>query len=109
MVDPRAYVGQSLRLEPVEIADHALETQGGRVRKPHRRIAALGNRQADHEDLGLRNEAHVHGLAVAPQAEQRRLSGGEPDDCLPPGRDIDDDTRPWPMGLDAPAAISQSG
>ncbi len=39
-------------------------------------------------------ERHVHGSAVAPQAEQRRLAGGEPGNSLAPHIGIDDDARP---------------
>lgn len=51
----------------------------------------------------------MNGLPIAPQSQKRCFTGGKTGDRLPPGIRINDDARPWPMRIDALAAISESG
>ena len=99
VIEPAARVGRALGLQPVKIADRPLQPQGRRVRGGDGREAPLRAGQADDEQLGrlLGVEGQMHRLPVAPQAEQRRLAGGNPEDRLPPRSRIDDDARPRPM------------
>ncbi|MCZ7564765.1 MAG: hypothetical protein M5U08_14085 [Burkholderiales bacterium] len=57
---------------------------------------------ADHHDLARRlvERREMGGLAVAPEAEQRPLAGGDPVADVAPGVVADDEARPGPMRRD---------
>src|SRR5581483_848482 len=67
-----------------------------------RRIRAL---QALRQEV----DGRMHRFAVAPQVEQRALTGGDPDDGQAPSAGIDDDPRPAAMTLDFPVLARQRG
>ena len=109
VVEPAARVRRPLGLETVKIADRPLQAQGRRVRDADGWIAPLRAGQADDQQLGLRlgMQRQMHRLAVAPQAEQRRFAGGDPQHRLPPGIRIHHDARPRPMRGNAAAPVRQ--
>ena len=109
VVEPGPRIGRALRLEPVEIADGALQAQSRRMRLRHRWEPPARTGQADRQHIPARlvEEAQVHRLAVAPQARERRFPRGDPDHRLPPRLFRDDDARPRPLPRDAPAIVGK--
>ena len=111
MVEPGSLVGAPVGLQPVQVADGALQAQRGRMRARDRGEAALGARQADDQQIGgcLRGKREVHRLPVAPQAEQRRLAGRNAQDRLPPHLLVHHHARPGAVALDGLALLLQCG
>src|SRR5690348_3479119 len=86
VIEPGASVRKPHRLEPVEIADGALEPDRGRVLRTDRRKASV--RAVEREDGNVEGrfggERHVDGAAVSPQAEQGQRAVGELPSCRVP-------------------------
>ena len=102
-IEPGPGVYRAGRLEAVEAANGALESDGGRMQRADRRKFSSRTGEADHSDLSGRVLQHrqVHrgswGL-VGPQAEQRRAAGRDLARHLAPGIRRNRNARPWTMG-----------
>jgi hypothetical protein len=105
MIKPWTHVGTVLRLDAMEIADSAFETQGRRVGYADRWKTAIGARQTQHEDpYGISTDnRHMGSLAIAPQAAKHGLAGRKTCDRVAPDFDGHDMTRPGPVRLDRSA------
>ena len=68
MVEPAPVIGAAVGLQPIEVADGALQPQRGQMCEGDRGKAALRTGQAQHKKftgLGL-HQSQMYGLAVAP-------------------------------------------
>ena len=88
MVEPRARVGQSDRLESEQIARRTLQANGRRVQCANGRVAIVRAVEAQHDNAAIQH-GHVDPTWLAPEAEQRCLAGSDASGCLLPVRGID--------------------
>ena len=102
-IEPRPHIRCADRLEAIEAFDGTLESDGGRMQRAYRRKFSIGAFDTDDIDVvaGFAHHRHMHGAAVAPQAEQRGMAGRKLGRDRTPGFRRHDRARPWPMAVDA--------
>src|SRR5580693_4611516 len=101
-IEPRPRIRRADRLEAKEAFDGTLEPDGGRMQRAHRWKISIGAFDSDDIDIvpGLAHHRHMHGAAVAPQAEQGGMAGRKLTHHRAPRVRRDDRTRPRPVGVD---------
>src|SRR6266446_2441207 len=78
-IEPRPRVGRADRFEAVEISHRTLRANVRGVQRPDGREMSVRTWNGEDRDLAraLVEHRHVHRIGVTPQAQQRRISGGE--------------------------------
>ena len=102
-IEPRPCIRRADWLEAIEAFDRTLEPDGGRMQRTHRWKCSIGAFDTDNVDVvaGLVHHRHMHGAAVAPQAEQRGTAGRKLARHRAPGFRRHDRALPWPVTVDA--------
>jgi hypothetical protein len=109
VVEPSPHIGRAVGLQPVQIAQGALQADRGSMRIGDGGEATRTNSQADDQRLarGLLRQGQVHRMSVTPQAEQGCLTGGKPEDRLPPQVLVHIHARPRAMAGNGLAMLLQ--
>src|ERR1700719_5174301 len=110
-IEPRPIIRRADRLQPIEAFDGTLEPDGWRMQRAHRRKISIGAFDTDDMNAvpGLVHHRHMHGAAVAPQAEQGGMAGRKLARHRAPGFRRDDRARRWPVAVDAASLSDDVG
>src|SRR5580704_12647143 len=102
-IEPRPRIRCADRLEAIEAFDGTLEPDGGRMQRAHRWKISIGAFDTEDSDIvpGLAHHRHMHGAAVAPQAERRGMARRKLGRDRAPGVRRNDRARSWPVAVDA--------
>ncbi len=100
-IEPGSFIGRIRRLQSKQILDRAFEPDGGRMTRSDTRVLSSLAGVGEDSDVVRRfiEQRHVNIRSVAPQAEQRALTGGEQADRLLPAVFCHDHAGPRPVLL----------
>src|SRR6266536_96165 len=105
VIEPRARVGKSLRLQSPEVANRPFQAQRGWMRFSDRRIALSRAFDADHAEISgaIVRQRYVHVVVIGPEPEQRPFAAGQDDRRRSPGFVGHDRAWPWTVVRGDPA------
>src|SRR5690606_24745434 len=114
MIEPRPLVLKPERHEPEHIADGPFEPQCRRVDAGDGGKAPIRAGQADDEGCARfagvslrRDDGQVHGVAIAPVAEERRVAGSELPGAAAPA--VLGNDQAWPRPLRREGSVGRYG